>query len=358
MGKYVQEDGTVRVKIIGPGQGSSAFYQKEQLERDATIFKGAHIYWDHPSRREAQDRPERSLRNLTGVITDTPRFEEYGREGPGVYGTARVFSPYRAAVNEMAPYIGVSWRGSGTVITKEIDGKRLHVAERFTHVGSVDFVTKAGAGGKAIPFKEAAQTEIEEFVSKFETVHGDGNAATFVEWAIEEDEEGEGVDMTEKADMAKMQESNTTLTKANETLTAQNAKLQEGIALRDAKGLISSEVATYNAKRLTERKAQLPDVTCTRLVETLCKSAPVVEGKLDKNALKIAIGEAIKEEITYIETITTSSKKPGITGMGESSSTDGHDRLVAVLEETYRSTMPNRSEEEIKQMAETAARGR
>ena len=356
MGTYVKEDGTVRVKIIQPGQGSSAFYQKEQLERDAGIFKGAHVYWDHPSRREAQDRPERSLRNLTGVITDTPRFDENGREGPGVYGTAHIFAPYRAAVEEMAPYIGVSWRGSGTVASKTVDGKPLHVAERFTRVGSVDFVTKAGAGGKAIPFKESAQDEIEQFVSKFEYGHTHGDAATFIEWAMEE--EGEGVDMADKTELTKMQESITTLTTEKETLTTENAKLKEGLALRDAKGLISTEVEAYNAKRLTEHKAQLPDVTCTRLEEALSKSAPIVDGKLDENALKIAVAEAIKEEIKYIETITTSTKRPGITGMGESSSTDAHDRLKATFLETYRRTMPNRSKEELEEMAETAARGR
>jgi len=359
MGTYVKEDGTVRVKIIEPGQGSSAFYEKEQLERDAAIFKGAHVYWDHPSRREAQDRPERSLRNLTGVITDTPRFDEHGREGPGVYGTAHVFKPYRTAVEEMAPFIGVSWRGSGNVVTKKVDGKSVRVAERFTQVGSVDFVTKAGAGGKAIPFKESAQEEIEDFVGKFKADNTYGDAAAFIEWAIEEDK-GEGVDMAEKTDTAtltKLQESNVALTTEKETLMSENAKLKEGIALRDAKGVVSTEVAAYNTKRLAEHKTQLPDVTCTRLVESLCKSAPIVDGKLDENALKIAVAEAIKEEIAYIETITT-TKAPGITGMGESTSTDAHDRLTAVFQETYRRTMPNRSEEEIKQMAETAARGR
>jgi hypothetical protein len=265
--------------------------------------------------------------------------------------------PYRAAVEEMAPYIGVSWRGNGNVITKRIDGKNTRVAERFTRVGSVDFVTEAGAGGKPIPFKESAQEKIEEFVSKFEHSFAHGDAAAFIEWAIEEEEEGEEVDMVDKGELTKLQESNTILTAENTTLKADKAKLMEGIALRDAKGLISAEVAAYNTKRMGERKAQLPDVTCARLVETLCKSAPIVDGKLDENALKIAVAEAIKEEIAYIETITTTKAK-GITGMGESSSTDGHDRLKDVLQETYRRTMPNRSKEEIEEMAETAARGR
>ena len=356
MPKYVKDDGAVQVKIIEPGQGTSAFYEKEQLERDAAIFKGAHVYWDHPTRRDAAERPERSLRNLTGVITDTPKFLEKGREGPGVYGTAHIFKPYRTAIEEMAPFIGVSWRGSGSVVSKEIDGKTVHVAEKFTHVGSVDFVTKAGAGGQALPFAESAQNEVDTFLEAFKGDHED--AAAFVEWAVEQDEVIEEVDMAEETKLKEMQESNTALTKSNTALLQENAQLKERDALRDAKAVVMSEVQAYNEKRTSEHKDVLPDVTCTRLAETLYKSAPIKDGVLDKVGLKAAVAEAIKGEIAYIETITSTTKPDGIRGMGESTSTDGHDRLVAVLKETYSRTNPSRSEEEIKQMAETAALGR
>lgn len=366
MPKYVKDDGAVQVKIIEPGQGSSAFYEKEQLERDAAIFKGAHIYWDHPTRRDASERPERSLRNLAGVIEDDPKFLENGQEGPGVYGTAHIFKPYRENLEEMAPYIGVSWRGSASAVTKKIGGKPVYVAERFTHVGSVDFVTKAGAGGQALHFEESALNEIDTFLEAFKGDHED--AAAFVEWAVEHDKAVkdiaiediaiEEVDMAEETKLKEIQESNTALTASNTALLQENAQLKERDALREAKSVVMSEVQAYNEKRTSEHKDVLPDVTCTRLAETLYKSAPIKDGVLDKVGLKATVAEAIKGEIAYIETITSTTKTDGIRGMGESSSTDGHDRLVGVLQETYRRTNPTRSEEEIKQMAETAARGR
>jgi len=69
---------------------------------------GTQMFLEPPeqSRRKgpAGTRPPRPRRGLT----EDARWDEHGPKGPGVYARAKVFSPYRDAVAEMGPYIGLS----------------------------------------------------------------------------------------------------------------------------------------------------------------------------------------------------------------------------------------------------------
>ena len=135
------------------------------------------------------------------------------------------------------------------------------------------------------------------------------------------------------------------LTGANETLTKENAKLAEAIALRDARDIITEAV--------NDKKHELPDVTKTRLIESLTKSAPMKEGKLDGDALTTLMAEAIKAEVEYIGSINKTT--PGVTGMGESSGSEddeaGHEARVARKAASYFAERKG-TEEECKRMAE------
>lgn len=148
--------GRFRLRLIEAGQGSSGIYPAEVLERDGpAVFRaGTHMYIDHPGASETQDRPERSIRDLAGRLTTDATF----RDG-ALYAEAEVFAHWRPLVEELADTIGVSIRGYG-----EADGgtiTRLRAAE------SVDFVTRAGAGGRVLELIEAArqQTPTPETVS-------------------------------------------------------------------------------------------------------------------------------------------------------------------------------------------------
>src|SRR5688500_13652912 len=88
------EDGTVPICLITPGWGSSGYYSAEVLRQavDAGVFEeGVHMYWDHMTRSEEWDRPERSLRDLAGVLAQDGQWDENGFNGPGVYSVAKVF---------------------------------------------------------------------------------------------------------------------------------------------------------------------------------------------------------------------------------------------------------------------------
>ena len=63
--------GFMRIRIISPGWGSSGYYSPEVLKAAAPLYKqGTHCYWNHPSRSEAHDRPERNLADLAGVLAE------------------------------------------------------------------------------------------------------------------------------------------------------------------------------------------------------------------------------------------------------------------------------------------------
>jgi len=334
----VREDGTVPVHVIRPGQGAMAYYEQDQLARDAHVFKGAQVFWDHPSTTEERERPERSLRDLCGVAVTDPAYQENGPDGPGIYTDVKVFEHFRPLVNEMAPHIGVSIRASGDAVIKDIGGKKVRVAERFT-AGGFDFVTRAGAGGKVI-LTESARNPIDSYVDQFLAAHpgldesSESTRALFIEAAL-------GIEQQEELTMAE-KEQITQLQQQNAALVAQNKALAEAMMLKEAGEIILAEVA---------KVTDLPDITKQRLVESLKNEAPTKDGKLDKEALTAKVAEAVKAEKAYVESLRNPGK---ITGMGGSSTPTG-ETLKATLKEAYMAN--GETPEKAEQLAEVAARG-
>lgn len=148
-------NGRMQIRIISPGWGSSGYYAAEVLRKAAPLYRaGVHCYMNHPSSSEDRDRPERSLRDLCGVLAEDAMWRDYPE--PGLYSQMQVFSPYRQIVKEMSPHIGVSHRASGTSRPGEAEGRRGTIVEQITAVSSVDLVTHAGRGGALL---ESARKE-------------------------------------------------------------------------------------------------------------------------------------------------------------------------------------------------------
>ena len=61
--RAVRRDGTMSLKIIQPGWGSSGYYPKEVIERDIPkVFPaGTKMYWNHATATEEMERPEGCL---------------------------------------------------------------------------------------------------------------------------------------------------------------------------------------------------------------------------------------------------------------------------------------------------------
>lgn len=142
-------DGTVPICIATPGWGSSGYYGEALLKEDGVnVFKlGLHSFWDHEDLIEAHTRPERSLRDLAGVLAENARWEDQGFNGPGLYSSVKVWSPYREQLEEMAAHIGMSMVVYGTSHTGTVDGETGDIIDSFVAARSVDFVTLPGRGG-------------------------------------------------------------------------------------------------------------------------------------------------------------------------------------------------------------------
>jgi hypothetical protein len=140
-------------------KGSSAYYSGEALKEGAHLFKaGVQMFSNHLSEDERVNRPEGDVNNLVGVLESDAVFEE-----DGLYADLKIFEHKKSWLKEVAPYVGLSIRASGTV--EESDDGTPHL-KQFTEVFSVDVVTKAGAGGKFVSLAESAKPGVLSQVHK------------------------------------------------------------------------------------------------------------------------------------------------------------------------------------------------
>lgn len=288
--KAVRRDGTIPIKIIQPGWGSSGYYPKEVLERDGpSIFKrGTKMFWNHATPAEEAMRPEGDLNALAAELVSDARFAD-GPVGPGLYADAKVFEGYQGHVNDMAKHIGVSIRATGRATQGEAEGRKGPIVQQLTAARSVDFVTEPGAGGQILEMFEAARPSQS-------TIHREAQ--------VNEQQFNEAI--------AKVQQ--------------ENARLSEALLLRDAKDFVRQAVATAN----------VPDVTKARLVESLSVNPPVKDGQLDADAFATRIAEAVKAEVEYL-TKAAGYGSGRIEGMGgapvsnEGKAEEVHERLAAAF---------------------------
>ena len=278
--RAVRRDGTIPVKLIQPGWGSSGFYPAEVLERDGPVVfpAGTKMYWNHPTLSEEAERPEGDLRNLAAELVSGARWEPSGAAGPGLYADAKVFGAYQEAVEELAPHIGVSIRAAGRAVAGEADGRTGRIVQQLVNARSVDFVTEPGAGGRIVEMFEAARRGVSTQGRKgAEAQEGSiDNGALQAQEAIQMEEL--------QAQLAEAQQQ-------IEELRTANARLAEALVLRDAHALAGEVLA----------EANLPDVTRRRLLGQVATNPPVGEdGQLDALALRQRVQEAITAEQQYL----------------------------------------------------------
>lgn len=289
--RAVRRDGTIAIKMIQPGWGTSGYYSRDVLERDMpTAFPpGTHMYWNHPTLSEQAERPERDLRDLAAVTVSAPRFQEDGPAGPGVYADAKVFGGYAETIDEIAEHIGTSILGAGVAEVGEAEGRKGRIVKEISQGYSVDFVTRPGAGGAIVSIFESAPGAAR--LPEPEAEAGDVGVQTSESAQDEETaHEPAGDDaparIVEADDMSEVTELQESLATAQQQLREQQAataRLQEQIILRDARDFVAAQLA----------ETDLPDVTQTRLVRQLAANPPVADGALDEAALGARVQEAV-----------------------------------------------------------------
>ncbi len=289
----LRRDGTVGIKIIQPGQGSSGFYPAEVLERDGpkVFVSGTQMYWDHQTAMEEAERPEGSLTSLAGELVSDARWESNGAEGPGLYADAQVFGPFQEAVNELAGHIGVSIRARGDATP----GPEGPIIQRLTEVNSIDFVTRAGAGGEILELFESARNKATER----------RDPVTLQKVTPEPDER-----MTQ-------------LLERQTLLEQENAQLKEANILRDARDHVAKQLAT----------SALPEIMRERVGKNLLDALPMKEGALDVEALTQKVSDAVAAETEYIKSII--GPLSPVHGMGASEASQS-EASAASLEESFK----------------------
>jgi hypothetical protein len=143
----VTSSGRLRVTLISPGWGSSGYYSSAVLEaaaKDKVWATGTLCFVDHPTQRELNDRPERSVRDLAAVLTTDARWT-----GKALEADAQLLPQWKATFADpaMARAIGMSIRGDGEMQMGEAEGRQGRLITKLVHGQSVDFVTTAGRGG-------------------------------------------------------------------------------------------------------------------------------------------------------------------------------------------------------------------
>lgn len=335
--KSVRKDGTIPVKLISPGWGTSGYYPSEILERDGpkVLTKGTQMFWDHPTEAEERERPEGSLHNLAGELVSDAQWEPGNVMGPGLYAEAKIFSEFQGAVDELAPHIGVSIRGWGKANEGEAEGKKGILVEEMAIIQSVDFVTMPGAGGQVMQLFESARHGW--------TGKSGGNNMDELKELQEAKKELEGK-------LTEAEEATTESEKERDEAKAEVARLSDALMLRKASDFASEKLA----------KVELPEIVKTRLIEGLSKDPPLTdEGKLDEVAMATKVEETVKAETEFLAEVMGSGTIQGMGGSG-----DGDAGADDVGRTAFKESMKSKfidqgiSPEKAEEMADHAARGR
>lgn len=251
--------GTARIKIIEAGWGSSGYYSEEVLQRDKGVFsKGTQMFLNHATPTEEADRPEGDIERLVGILTSDAEYKD-----GALYAKAKIYPHYKPLLKYMGEDIGISIRAIGEVSHGEAEGKSGNIIERIASVRSIDFVTRAGAGGKIMELLEnKVEKNIEE--TKVST-------------------DNERIERQERL----LQEAQ-----------KDNQNLREAL-LRERTERLLSEARGFIKEMLVE--SSLPDRTCARLEKELISKVKVSESGIDYDALKGIIRETIQEAMNELQ---------------------------------------------------------
>ena len=146
-----------KAKLIeGNKLGSTAYYPADVLATQGPrVFKkGTPIFLDHQTPEERELKPFGSVQNFAGELAEDAYYD-----GDGLYAEIEVFENHAPMIKALSNKIGMSIRAAVKTSKEVIDGQIVPVAKEFVRARSVDFVVKAGAGGKLVQVLESAQLD-------------------------------------------------------------------------------------------------------------------------------------------------------------------------------------------------------
>jgi len=142
------------VALIRPGWGNSKdrhYYSREMLARDAKVFEGVKMYaTDHRAGEKSVRTEVSQIQQITGFTADGAPIARVAVHDPDFAEATR----NRAQLGTLGS-LECSILATGRTRPGEMDGKKGNVVEAITSAQSVDWVTKAGAGGRALNLAES-----------------------------------------------------------------------------------------------------------------------------------------------------------------------------------------------------------
>lgn len=145
----------VSVQIIKPGWGNTRdnhYYPREMLRRDAKKFEGAKMYeTDHRDAEKSTRTWVSTVKEISGFTDDGAPIARVVVHDPGFVERLRNLNQAN-----MLDKMECSILASGAAKNGfELDGRKGRVVESITDVSAVDWVTRAGAGGKVLSIAES-----------------------------------------------------------------------------------------------------------------------------------------------------------------------------------------------------------
>lgn len=383
------ESGLLEVEFITPGWGSSGYYSRQVLEAAAPLFEaGTHMYFDHPSTTERQDRPERSVRDLAAVITESAIDKTTG----AITGRVKPLAAYKDLLTDetFAKNVGLSIRGSATdVVVGEAEGRTGPIIEGLAAIDSVDFVTRAGRGGRVLSVLESAgvaeATASDRHRQLVDAVRAEHGGPDIWAWVRDVDAEqtrlwfevhtendgshtyeqsytvadndadvalvGDPIEVSRLTTYVPVNPAGRTTEESQEdtmpqieearlreleeaagrvqTLEAERDTERQGreTAERERDQLRATEAARSHARtRVTAANADLPAATVDRVVAEATRTVPLTEsGDLDTAALDTAVDTARTAEESYLAGIARAAGVGTVTGFGGTSTPETDD---------------------------------
>lgn len=147
--------GEVTLTIIRPGFNAtqSRYYTPAAVTSIVEAMRGRKMYLDHATPTEQREQPERSVKDIAAVLTETWT----APDGSGKGKATLIHPEFRALVEGMAragllPQLGASINAVGTgekAMLEGVETFRVTAIDAADPFRSVDWVTEPGAGGRA-----------------------------------------------------------------------------------------------------------------------------------------------------------------------------------------------------------------
>jgi hypothetical protein len=282
------------------------YYPKDTIREAAPLFGGLKMFMDHPTAKEDQEKPERSVKGWVATIV-----ESWYEDGKAM-GRIRVHDDEFWKLLKDPVYrehIGISINAFGRSYVKTIDGERMEVVEKITNPASVDWVTEPGARGRVAYLLESMRKEGETKMLNTITVAQLRESRKDLVDAIEADIRTRLTGESE----AKIKEAVDKAVEKAVKETREKIVRQNTRSKKFAEAISASKLPAKSQEKVAREGAAIVESDCTdeefgkKIEESIKAELEYVKGL--GVGVKVGTGEGAQEEKSVRETATADLSK-------------------------------------------------